>query len=83
MGRYGRPDYDQRTPFADIAADEPVFVIRGRDRAAPATLRAYAREALAAGAEPELVASVTAHAEAMEEYQLRHGSKVPDLKSEF
>lgn len=80
MGQFGRDDYDQRSPWTDIPADEPVFVIRGRDRAAPGALQAYAREAEACGASPELVASVRAHAEAMLEFQLRHGSKVPDLK---
>lgn len=76
---FGRDDYDQRTPFGDIPADEPVFVIRGRDVAGPDTLRAYAMAASKAGAARRLVLSVERHASAMEEYQLRHGSKVPDL----
>lgn len=79
MGRYGRPDYDQTPPFGDIPDEEPVFVIRGRDKAAPAALRAYAMEASKAGASRRLVLSVEQHAVAMEEFQARHGSKVPDI----
>lgn len=76
--RFGRPDYDQRTPFADIPDSEPVFVLRGQDRAAPETLRDYAKRAKAMGARRSLVLSVLHHADAMEEFQARHGAKVPD-----
>lgn len=79
MGRYGRPDYDEAPPMADIPDTEPVFVIRGRDKAAPAALRAYAMEASKAGADRRLVLSVERHADRMEEFQARHGSKVPDI----
>lgn len=79
MGRFGRSDYDQRTPFADIPADEPLFVIRGRDRAAPDTLRAYARFIATQGADRATVLSVERHAVAMEDFQKKHGSKVADI----
>lgn len=79
MPRYGREDYDQRSPFSDIPDDEPVFVIRGRDLAGPRALRAYAMEASRAGADRAVVLSVERHAAAMEDYQARHGAKVPDL----
>lgn len=79
VGHHGRSDYD-RKGGPDIADDEPVFVIRGRDRAGPSALRAYASEASRLGASPRLVLSVERHARAMEEFQSDRGSKVPDLE---
>jgi hypothetical protein len=72
MAEFGRT-------LGEIADDEPVFVVRARDRAAPASVRAYASEAERLGASPRLVASARAHADAMEQYQAEHGSKIPDL----
>jgi hypothetical protein len=68
-----------RSDFSDIAADEPVFTIRAKDRCAVATLTAYALEAELRGAAPALVRSVREHCVRMEEWQKRYGSKVPDL----
>lgn len=70
----GRTGYPETIP-----ADEPVFVIRAKDRLAPGILRFYATEAARAGASVELQDSVLKHAEAMERYQEKHGSKLPDL----
>lgn len=73
----GRDDLSPDT----IPADEPVFVIRGRDKLAPSILRFYATEAARAGASVELQDSVLRHAEAIELYQQEHGSKLPDMPS--
>lgn len=79
MARFGRDDYDQRSPFEDIPEHVPVFLIVGWDRAAPDAVRDYAMRASKAGASRELVLRCEQHARAMEDYQARHGSKVPDL----
>lgn len=80
MPRFGRDDYDQRTPFPDFPPDMPTLVIAGWDRAAPAAMRDYARRAREVGASEVLVSSAMRLAGETEAWQERNGSKVPDLK---
>lgn len=81
--RHAREDYERiQDPEGLIPDNEPVFVIRGQDRAAPDTLRAYALKAASLGASDELVNAVRHHAMEMEKWQMEHGSKVPDLPVE-
>lgn len=77
----GRHDYDIafNGGNSSIPDEEPVFVIRGQDKAAPETLRAYAKLALNWGASGELVGAVLIHADAMEAWQMAHGGKTPTL----
>lgn len=49
MAQYGRDDYDDKT-LASIPSDEPVFIIRGRDRCALVALAAYIEAARLADA---------------------------------
>lgn len=58
--------------------DEPVFVLCGRDRLAPAAVRSWADAAVAAGTPRAKVHDAYALAQAMEEWQLTNGSKIPD-----
>lgn len=81
--RHARTDYDRiQDPSGKIPEKEPVFLLRGQDLAAPATLRHYATTAHAMGASPDLVASVLAHARDMEEWQRRIARKVADMPSD-
>lgn len=81
--RHARADYDRiQDPEGKIPAAEPVFLIRGQDRAAVPALVAYASEALKLGATFELVAAVIRQANAMREWQKEHGGKVPDMPTE-
>jgi len=80
--RTGRADYPLYAEGAFIPDDEPVFVIRAKDAAAPATVRFWAQRAASLGADDATVAVALGHATAMEEYQARHGRKVPDLPKE-
>lgn len=80
MSRFGRPDWDAQGSLSSIPDEMPIFVMTARDKAAPAALRAYAREAALIGASTDLVLSVQRHADAMELWAAEHGSKVPDLR---
>lgn len=81
MGLHARPDYQGR--FVDthgkVPDDEPLFVLRGQDAAAPAAVRAWANVAEELGASADIVALAREHACTMEAYQSEHGGKVPDL----
>lgn len=52
-----------------VPRDEPVFVIRGKDAAAPLALMAYADAADRVGADPALGAGVRDHAKRIAEWQ--------------
>lgn len=78
--KHARPDYDRfQDPAGLIPDDEPVFIVRGQDLAGPVTLRAWAKEATALGADKDIVDRVYRHAEAMEDWQQTRSFKVPDL----
>lgn len=60
-------------------ADEPVFVLCARDKAASMTVRDWASLAEKLGAKPEKTVEARAMADRMEEWRERHGGgKVPD-----
>lgn len=68
--RHARSDYDRiQDPSGKIPADEPVFVLRGQDPAAPATLRYWAIRNEKEGGDPALTMATLAHARKMEEWQ--------------
>lgn len=78
--RHAREDYERfQDPAGIIPEDEPVFLVRGQDLAAPATLRAWARIAADHGADQDILNRVRRHADRMEEWQAQHGAKTPDL----
>ena len=79
--KHKRPDYNRiQDPAGLIPADEPVFLLRGKDRAAPAAVRFWAEAALALGADGELTSLAYDQAAAMEAWQAEHGGgQVPDL----
>lgn len=77
---HARSDYNRiQDPAGVIPADEPVFLIRGKDKVGPAAVREWAKHATAAGASLMIVDSALRQAEAMEEWQAKHGSQVPDM----
>ncbi len=78
--KHARDDYDRiQDPAGLIPEDEPVFLIRGQDRAGPATLRAWVELARAHGAADDILDLVVRHATAMESWQRNRAVKVPDL----
>lgn len=81
--KHAREDYNRiQDPAGLIPDDEPVFLIRGQDIAAPQTLHDYANRAGSCGASDELCKAVRDHAKLMEDWQENHVCKVPDLATE-
>lgn len=81
--KHAREDYNRiQDPAGLIPVDEPVFLLRGQDLAAPATLRAYAIEASKAGADEALVLATLRQAKAMEEWQFNRRRKAPDMPAD-
>jgi hypothetical protein len=81
--KHARPDYDRiQDPAGLIPAEEPVFLIRGQDIAAPVAIRAWAAEAEVHGAEPNIIEAALSQADAIERWQGTDGAdrwKVPDM----
>lgn len=77
-----RKDYQSRIQDAanKIPDDEPVFLLRATDLAAPAAVESWAHLAAAHGADPELTARVRAWADDMRAWAAEHadGGKIPD-----
>ena len=61
--------------FGLVGDDEPVFIVRGQDLAAPATIEAWAREALLRGAHPNIADIAGNWADRVREWQRRHGAQ--------
>lgn len=85
---HARPDYDGRFvdlgPNGDaskaIPSDEPVLLLRGQDKAAPAAAEAWAAENDRLGGDARLSAAVRLHARRIVGYQENTGrSKLSDL----
>ncbi len=78
--KHARPDYDRiQDPSGRIPDDEPVFLLRGQDLAAPYALHAYADELMRLRADPELIQRVLKQADEMQRWQAERARKVPDL----
>lgn len=82
--RHARDDYNRfQDPAGIVPEDEPVFLIRGKDKAGPPTLRNWAYHAQRLGASPAIVEKAFQWAAEMERYQAETGnSQVPDLPEE-
>lgn len=78
--KHARADYNRiQDPAGLIPDEEPVFLLRGQDLAAPGILRAYAVEASRVGASDELVMATLNQAREMEAWQRLVARKTPDL----
>ena len=78
--KHARADYQQiQDPTGKIPEGEPVFLIRGQDKAGPMTVQVWATLAEAFGADRNIVATARRQAKQMLRWQLDKGSKVPDL----
>lgn len=78
--RHGRSDYDRRIQDSEgiIPADEPVFLLRGQDRASVETARFYARRVRDLGGDERVVARAADQADAMEAWSRAHPTKLPN-----
>lgn len=77
--KHARPDYARiQDPSGKIPEDEPVFLLRAQDSAAPETVRRWAVLNEERGGDPALTRQALDHARAMEEWQSFHGMKPAD-----
>ena len=82
--KHARDDYARiQDPAELIPEDEPVFLLRGQDMAAPATVFFWANQVIKAGGDPEIVAAARSQACEMQRWQQAHGSKAPDLPKDY
>ena len=54
-----------------IPEDEPVFILRGQDRLAPALVRRWAFELESKGGDPGMVSQALKHAKLMEKWPVK------------
>lgn len=79
--RHARRSYNTiQDSSGRIPADEPVFVLRAKDRVAPVAIRIYADLVRAAGGSKELIEACELWSRQMETYAFScyGGGKVPD-----
>jgi hypothetical protein len=78
--KHARENYNRiQDPAGKIAQDEPVFLLRAKDKVAPATLRAWGELHKIGGGDPLLSQMAYDHADLMEKWQEKNGSKSADL----
>lgn len=89
--RHARLDYDriQDPALADgrllgegctpIGEDEPVFLLRAKDMAAPLAVEFWAQTAENMNADPKMVEAARFQAREMRRWQQGHGAQVPDM----
>lgn len=80
--RHAREDYNaiQDDPRGSlIPEDEPVFLIRAKDKTGPEAVRAWHGLAKIAGAPEDILNVALDQACRMEAWQFEHGSKIPDM----
>ncbi len=79
--KHARKDYNRiQDPKGLIPEDEPVFLLRGQDVLAPATLEFWATSlSMLQNADPKMVEMVRNHAKTMREWQNNVKASIPDL----
>jgi hypothetical protein len=78
--KHAREDYNRiQDPANLIPEHEPVFLLRGKDVAAPAAIEAWCKEAKKYGADDNIIQAAQEHADKMRVWQIEHESKVPDM----
>lgn len=77
---HARNDYNHiQDPKGKIAHDEPVFLLRAKDKLAPEILNKWADYLEAEGGQPEMIETVRLHADKMIDWQEDNGCKLPDM----
>lgn len=77
--KHARNDYNRiQDPAGKIPEDEPVFLLRGQDKAAVGAVRAYAEILESMGGDPVLVRQSREQAKRMEQWQADVRAKVAD-----
>lgn len=76
---HARQDYNNRVQDSAniIPADEPVFLLRGQDKYAPALLLEYYKYIV--DKDEDMAITVLKHAHAMIDWQMNIKGKIPDM----
>lgn len=78
--KHARDDYARiQDPKGLIPDDEPVFLLRGQDKCAPAAVDAWIRQASYNGASPAIILAAAAQRNRMVEWQSTVKVKTPDM----
>lgn len=79
--KHAREDYNRiQDPAGLIGDDEPVFLLRAKDRTAPKTLRHWALlQRKFVDCDEHAVTLALDHADAMENWQAEYGCKTADV----
>lgn len=81
--KHAREDYDRiQDPLGLIPDDEPVFLLRGQDLAAPEAVRYWAELAHRLGAPLEFVTRALDQADNMDRWAEERRGKIPDMPEE-
>jgi hypothetical protein len=81
--KHARKDYDRiQDPANLIPEDEPVFLLRAKDKTAPKIVEMWADLAEHEGADRNIVERARSHARFMRAYQQQHGCQIPDMPTE-
>ena len=78
---HARNDYNRiQDPENKIGEDEPVFLLRAKDKTAPRIVREWANEQIKEANPDKKVAELAfAHADRMEKWQEENGCKLADV----
>ena len=80
--RHLREDYNRiQDPKGLIPDDEPVFLLRGQDKATPGAIEAWANLVEGMGGDPVLVSHARMWAADIRKWQEQNTAKVPDAPS--
>lgn len=78
--KHAREDYSRiQDPANLIPENEPVFLLRGKDVAAPAAIEAWIAEAKKYGAKDDILEAAEKQVDLMRAYQIEVERQVPDL----
>lgn len=78
--KHAREDYNRiQDPSGKIPDDEPVFLLRAKDKLAPDFVQAWGLALLEVGGDAKMAQLALDHADSMREWQAVHGCKLPDL----
>ena len=78
--KHAREDYNRiQDPVGLIAEDEPVFLLRAKDKTAPLIVRQWAAEQKKQGSTDNCIEVAEKWADTMEEWQQKNGCKLADL----
>jgi hypothetical protein len=81
---HARKDYDRiQDPANKIADDEPVFLLRAKDKLAPDVMDYWAWRLDQANGDKDMVEMVRNHAKLAREWQEKNGCKLPDLPKDL